>query len=282
MAMTPTATRPRRRIATGLLLSLPAFFFLAVFFIGPLTVNLGESLRAPGGGLGLGQYARALGDAYYHEVLFATVALSVAVTAISLVAGYPLALAIAQSRGLLKSLLIFLVVTPLLINVVVRTFGWMVILGRSGFLNYALRSLGLDTVNLSGSWTGLSIAMVHVLMPFMVLSIASALEGIDAMLEEAAMTLGAPPLRTFLHVVLPLSREGVVTGTMLVFALCMGSFVTVMLMGTNATMVLPLLVYQQLNLASDWPFAAALGTILVVVVIAATIVQLSLGPRRRA
>lgn len=266
----------------GLLLSLPAFLFLAVFLVGPLAVNIGESIRAPDGSLGFYQYVRALGDTYYLEVLRNTVVLSISVTAISLVIGYPLALAIAQSKGLLKSLLIFLVVTPLLINVVVRTFGWMVILGRSGFLNYALRSLGLDTINLSGSWTGITIAMVHVLMPFMVLSIASALEGIDGMLEEAAMTLGASPARTFKHIVLPLSMEGVITGTLLVFALCMGSFVTMMLMGSNATLVLPLLVYQQLNLASDWPFAAALGTILVAVVLAATVLQLSLGRGKSA
>lgn len=280
--MRNSVTRHKPAVSTGLLLSLPAFFFLAVFFVGPLAVNIGESFRAPDGGIGLGQYARALGDAYYLEVLANTVVLSLGVTALSLAIGYPLALAIAQSKGFLKSLLIFLVVTPLLINVVVRTFGWMVILGRSGLLNYALRSLGLDTVNLSGSWTGITIAMVHVLMPFMVLSIASALEGIDGMLEEAAMTLGASPRRTFLHVILPLSMQGVLTGTLLVFALCTGSFVTVMLMGSNTTPVLPLLVYQQLNLASDWPFAAALGTILVVVVVVATILQLSLANRKNA
>src|SRR5690606_21330727 len=159
-----------------------------------------------------------------------------------------LALAISQSKGGLKSLLIFLAVTPLLINVVVRTFVRMVILGRSGLLNYLLRSHGLDTVNLTGPSTGINLAMVPVLMPLKVLSIASSLEGIDGMLEEASMTLGATPWRTFLHVVLPLSAQGVITGTLLVFALSMGSFVTVMLMGTNATMVLPLLVYQQLSL----------------------------------
>lgn len=276
-----TRSRTGRRVNAGLLLAMPAFLFLAVFFVGPLVVNLGESFRLPDGSVGFGQYARALGDSYYLGVLLNTILLGVGVTAVCLLLGYPLAVAIAQSSGPLKSVLIFLVVTPLLINVVVRTFGWMVILGRSGFLNYALRSLGLDTINISGGWPGIGIAMVHVLMPFMVLSIASALEGIDGMLEEAAMTLGATPSRTFLHVVLPLSMEGVVTGTLLVFALCMGSFVTVMLMGSNATMVLPLLVYQQLNLASDWPFAAALGTILVVVVVAATVLQLSLTRRRR-
>lgn len=270
----------RMRLNTGFLLSLPALIFLAVFFVGPLIVNFVESLQTPGGGLGLFQYARALGDIYYIEVLISTVMLSAAVTLTSLALGYPLAVAIARSEGALKSLLIFLVVTPLLINVVVRTFGWMVILGRSGFLNSVLQSLGMDTVNISGTWLGIGLALVQVLLPFMVLSIASALEGIDGELEDAAVTLGATPNRTFLHIVLPLSMQGVVTGTLLVFALSMGSFVTVMLMGSNSTMVLPLLVYQQLNIASDWPFAAALGNILILVVIAATAVQLGFAGRK--
>ncbi|MEO4042214.1 ABC transporter permease [Hoeflea sp. CAU 1731] len=272
-----------RQGAKGYLLTFPAFAFLAVFFVGPLIVNLLESFKDDEGGITFAQYARALGDAYYLEVLGDTIALSLVVTIASLLLGYPLAIAIARSRGALKSFLIFLVVTPLLINVVVRTFGWMVIFGRSGFLNSILKFLELDTITLTGTWTGIAIAMVQVLLPFMVLSIASTLEGIDGELEDAATTLGATPLKTIIHVIFPLSLQGVITGTVLVFALSIGSFVTVMLMGTNSTMVLPLLVYQQLNLASDWPFAAALGNILIFVVLIATALQLSLsrkGARR--
>ncbi len=268
-----------RQNARGYLLTFPAFAFLVVFFVGPLIVNLFESVKNEDGGLTYAQYVRALGDAYYLEVLGDTIVLSLAVTIASLVLGYPLAIAIARSRGALKSFLIFLVVTPLLINVVVRTFGWMVIFGRSGFINAILKLLDLDTATLTGTWTGIGIAMVQVLLPFMVLSIASTLEGIDGELEDAAITLGATPLKTIIHVIFPLSLQGVITGTLLVFALSMGSFVTVMLMGSNSTMVLPLLVYQQLNLASDWPFAAALGNILIFVVLIATALQLGLAKR---
>ncbi|QDC01651.1 ABC transporter permease [Mesorhizobium sp. 8] len=272
--------RPRS-LNRGLLLCLPAFLFLAVFLVGPLIVNLIQSFTGPDGHPGAGQYLRIFGDVYYLGVLANTVVLSVAVTLASLMLGYPLAITIARTGGAFKSLLIFLVVTPLLINVVVRSFGWMVILGRSGFLNAILKALQLDTINLIGSWTAVAITLVHVLLPFMVLSIASALEGIDGSLEDAAMTLGANPRRTFAHVVLPLSMPGIITGTLLVFSLSMGSFVSVMVIGSNATMVLPLLVYEQLNVASDWPFAAALGTVLVVVVTAATVMQLALTGRGR-
>ena len=128
--------------------------------------------------------------------------------------------------------------------------------------------LGLPAIDILNSWLAIGIALVHVLLPFMVLSIASTLEGLDTAYEEAAATLGARPWRQFLHVVLPMSLHGAVTGCLLVFALCMGSFVTVMMMGDNRTMVLPLLVYQQLTIVSDWPFAAALGMVLLAMVLA--------------
>lgn len=246
----------------------PALGFLGVFFLGPLLVNFQESLRAGAGGYGVGQYARVLGDGYYLGVLAETIVLSLAVTGATLLVGYPLALVIARAPGPLKSALIFLVVAPLLVNVVIRSFGWMVIFGRSGVINAALEVLGLPAVDIANSWLSIAIALVHVLMPFMVLSIASTLETVDPALEQAAATLGASPLRNFLAVTLPLSLDGVVTGSLLVFALTMGSFVTVMLMGDNRTMVLPLLMYQQLTVSSDWPFAAALGMVLLGVVAA--------------
>jgi putative spermidine/putrescine transport system permease protein len=118
------------------------------------------------------------------------------------------------------------------------------------------------------TWTGITIALVHVLLPFMVLAIASKLETIDPSLEEAARVLGAPSAQVFLRVTLPLSMEGIITGSILTFTLAIGSFVTVMLLGKNSTMVLPLLIYQRLTVSSDWPTSAALGIILLVVVLA--------------
>jgi ABC-type spermidine/putrescine transport system permease subunit I len=137
----------------------------------------------------------------------------------------------ARATGPVKAALIFVVVAPLLVNVVVRSFGWMVILGGSGALNAGLRALGLPKLELMYNWTGVTIAMVHVLLPFMVLSVASTLEMLDRRIEEAAAVLGAPPARIFWHVTLPLSTEGIVTGSILVFTLAIGSFVTVLLLG---------------------------------------------------
>jgi ABC-type spermidine/putrescine transport system permease subunit I len=248
---------------TAALLLGPAVLFLIGAFVGPLALAIGESTLS-----GPRHYARIFGDSYYREVVLATLGLSAGVTLAALIVGYPYALILARARGWAKAALLFLLVTPLLVNVVVRSFGWMVIFGRSGLINAVLDLAGLPKLDILNSWTAIGIALVHVLLPFMVLSIAATLETLDPALEEAAATLGARPWRGFLHVVMPLSLHGAVTGAILVFALSMGSFVTVMMMGDNRTMVLPLLVYQQLSVAGDGAFAAALGMVLLATVLA--------------
>ncbi|MBS3652392.1 ABC transporter permease [Pseudaminobacter sp. 19-2017] len=245
---------------------LPLVAFLLFFFVGPLLLNLAESLGMTQAGIDFAQYRRIFADIYYLRVIAETIILGVAVTVICAIIGYPLAYAIARSSGLQKSLLIFAIVIPLLVNVVVRSFGWMVLLSGKGALNWVLSSFGLPTLSLMYHWGGVTIALVHVMLPFMVLSLASTLETLDPRLEEAAAVLGASRFATFRRIVLPLSLEGLMTGSILVFTLCVGSFVTVMLLGSTSTMVLPLLIYQQLNIASDWPFAAAMGMVLLTIV----------------
>lgn len=246
----------------------PIMLFLIVFFLGPVLLNFQESLRVPGSdSWSTAQYARILGDPYYLLVLGQTILLAVGVTAICVVVAYPMAYTIARSDGAWKATLIFVVVAPLLVNVVVRSLGWMIVLGGSGLVNTVLKALGLPAMELMYTWTGITIAMVHVLLPFMVLAIASSLETLDSSLEEAAAVLGASRSRVFFNVTLPLSVEGVITGSILTFTLTMGGFVTVMLIGNNSTMVLPLLIYQRLTVSSDWPAAAVLGIILLIVVL---------------
>lgn len=250
------------------LLLTPLVLLLVVFFVGPVVLNLHESLKAPGfEALTTATYTRILNDSYYLKVLGQTVLLGFGVTVLCLIFGYPFAYALARTQGAWKAVLIFVLVAPLLVNVVVRSFGWIVILGGSGAINTTLHALGLPSVELMYAWTAITIAMVHVLLPFMILAIASTLETLDLSLEEAASVLGASKFQTFLHVTLPLSKEGIITGAILTFTLTIGSFVTVMLLGKNSTMVLPLLIYQRLTVASDWPTAAALGIILLFVVL---------------
>ena len=272
---TTGAGSDKRSIPLALLA--PVVLFLLVFFIGPVLFNLQESLRIPNSdAFTLAQYTKVLGDMYYLKVLGQTILLGLVVTLLCLVTGYPLAYAIARAEGARKVALMFVLVAPLLVNVVVRSFGWMVILGGSGVINTVLRALGLPAVELMYTWTGVTIAMVHVLLPFMVLAIASTLETLDARLEEAAQVLGASSARVFYHVILPMSIEGVITGAILTFTLTIGSFVTVMLLGKNSTMILPLLIYQRLTVASDWHSAATLGIILLAVVLAILWLQVRL------
>jgi len=247
--------------AAGLI---PMMLFLVVFFIGPLLVNFSQSFAGPG--TMFREYRRIFTDGYYLLVIFQTVLLGCAVTIGCLVLGYPLGMAIARASGRLKAALMFAVVAPLLVNVVVRSFGWMVILGNQGVVNWIGSALGLAPLELMYTWWGITIALVHVLLPFMALSIASVLEGIDPRLEEAAKVLGANAFNALRLVLLPLSFEGIVTGSILVFTATVGSFVTIMLLGNASTMVLPLLIYQQLTVVSDWAFAAAMGTTLLVLV----------------
>jgi putative spermidine/putrescine transport system permease protein len=268
----PAPRAPRVTRAPWLLV-LPLVMVLAIFFLGPLTWNFGESLTFEGRSPSAGQYLRVLSDPYYLAVIGQTLLLAVVVTAGTLVLGYPLAFAVARSEGWLKSALIFIVVAPLLINVVVRSYGWMVILGNSGVINSILKAFGFARLDLMYNWGAVAVALIQVLLPFMVLAVAGTIETIDRTLEEAATTLGASRRAVLRHVVLPLSRDGILAGSILVFTLTVGSFVTVMLLGDTSTMVMPLLIYQQLTVVSDWPFAGAMGTVLLAVVVAVLWIQ---------
>jgi ABC-type spermidine/putrescine transport system permease subunit I len=270
----------RLRLQAAFLLGLPAALLLAVFFLGPLLINLQESLRFEKTFPSLGQYAKFFTDGYYLMVLGHTVLFGLGVTLLCILLGYPFAYALVEAEGGWKVFLLFVMVAPLLTNVVVRSYGWMIVLGGTGLINTLLGRLGFEPVEIMYTWTAVTVAMVHVMLPFAVLSIASVLETRDRPLEEAAATLGASPRRVFREVVLPLSMEGVVTAAILVFTVSVGSFVTVLLLGKTSTMIVPVLIYQQLTVVSNWGFAAAMGIILLAIVLASLAFQARLRRAR--
>jgi len=257
------------------LLLTPLLVFLLTFFVLPFGVILVESLylsplQNPAGvGLTFANYAKAFGDAFYLRVLLQTVALGVAVTALALVLGYPVAYFLARTRSRRRHLLLFLVISPLVVSIVIRSYGWMVLLGRAGTVNTVLLALGLAErpLPLMYNWFGVVVALTHVLLPFMILTLASVIEGIPESLEDTAAVLGAGWWSRFRHVILPLSMEGVGAGVTLVFMLTIGSFVSILLLGGSDTLVLPLLIYQQIILLNN-NFAAALGMLLLVLSLA--------------
>ncbi|MBI1383997.1 MAG: ABC transporter permease subunit [Rhizobiales bacterium] len=264
---------------------LPAAIFLVVFFVVPLVENAEKSialsqLLRPG--TGDGYYLKLFTDPYYLWVIGQTVILSVGVTAICVVVGYPIALYLVRHAGRWSGLVIFLLIAPLLTSIIMRTFGWRVLFARRGLFNETLMDIGWierPIAFLNGPVPAV-IGLVHVLVPFMILSIASVLRNIDIGLEESARLLGAGRIRTFMSVTLPLSLDGIGTGAILVFLLANGSFVTLLLLGGGSIQTLPLLIYQQFNTTRDFGFASAMSNVLLVVALACLYLQLRLIRRR--
>jgi ABC-type spermidine/putrescine transport system permease subunit I len=153
-------------------------------------------------------------------------------------------------------------VTPLMVSSVIRIFGWLVILGRQGLINVALRSLGLGTVELLGNATAVVIGLVELLLPFMVLPLMAAIERVPESLEEAARNLGATSWQVFRRVLLPLSVPGLVSGSLLVYSVAISALVTPALMGGRKVRMLGNLVYDEVLTSMNWPFASSLAVVL--------------------
>jgi ABC-type spermidine/putrescine transport system permease subunit I len=262
-------------IARALLLLCPALLLMAIFFVAPIMTMLLASLHRTqagitGSDLTLANYVRFLSDTVYYRVVWRTLQLGLIVTFCCLILGFPLAYSLARTRGSARrGLAVMLLLFPLMTSVVVRSYGWTILLGETGLVTAVLTGLGLarEPVRLLYTDTGTIIALVEVLLPFMVLSLMAVIQTVHRNLEEAARSLGAGVGRVFLDVVLPLSMPGVAAGSMLVFILAIGAFVTPALIGGARTLVIPMLVYQQAMVVVDWPFAAAISFIFLIFVL---------------
>jgi ABC-type spermidine/putrescine transport system permease subunit I len=251
---------------------------LAVFFVLPILFVVGSSMTPdPGGGLsGLEAYRKLIVDPYYLMVFLQTFLFSSGITVCTLVFGYPIASFIARTTAPERSLVIFLVIAPLLISMVVKAYGWQLILGNQGIVNTMLTALGFAPVRLIYNWTGVVIATVHVLLPFAVISIAGVLSNLDSSIEESAAVLGASPVRVFFLVTIPLAINGLITAATFVFLLALGSFVTILMLGGNGTMVVPLLIYQQVTITYNQAFAASMATVLMAITLVLMFAQFRL------
>jgi putative spermidine/putrescine transport system permease protein len=255
-------------------LAAPAGLFFLLFFLVPFgvmalfSVLSGNPVQRPNVTLTGRHYDRMLGDSLYIESLWSTLKIGAVTTAAALLLGYPLAhwLARMRSRGG-HALLLMAVIAPMLTGIVVRTFAWITILSDRGVINATLTGLGLLLAPLPLMYNelGTVIALVHIYVPFMVLTLAGVIGRIDERLEEAAMSLGASPMRAFLEVTLPLSLPGILAGSLLVFALAISAYVTPYLMGGQQVLTLPMLIYQQVAATFNLAFAGALGVVLLAV-----------------
>ncbi|BBK44720.1 ABC transporter permease [Allostella vacuolata] len=264
----PASGTPAAAAFATLFLLLPAGLVLGAAFLLPLARLFGLSGSMPAGVLA--PYLELLGDDVYRKVFFNTVFFAIVVTAVTLVLGYPLALALARMRAGWRALFLLAVLMPLWISVLVRTFSWMLLLERNGPINRALIASGLtDTpMSLLFNKTGVLIGMVHVLLPYAVLPIFGAILRIDPALLRASEGLGAPRHVTFRRVLLPLSMRGVATAATFVFLLSLGFFITPALLGGASEITLSMLVENLVNERLAWPLAAAASVILLALTLA--------------
>ena len=273
---------------SALLLTTPAVLLFTLLLVGPLGFLVGVSLlpSAPAaelsGAMSLATYGE-LGDPYIVGIMLRTLRIAGLTTAFCLVLGYPLAISVARARGLSRTLQMVLVISPLFVSVVVRAYGWILVLGNRGLVNSALVWLGVldEPARLLNTEAAVIIGLVEALLPFMVLSLAAVLERQDPALEEAARGLGDSAFGTFVRVTLPMSRSGALAGSLLVFMVSMGSFATPALLGGSQVRLMVTEIYTQVTSVFNWPLGAALSIALLAVSLAVIAAASRFGGGRR-
>jgi putative spermidine/putrescine transport system permease protein len=262
---TDTSLAPERRdVVRYLVILLPAILVLLALFVYPLLGLVDRSVYRPRAGYTLEFYSRIWRVPVYLQVIGRTFRISAFVTLICLALGYPLAYLLATLRPRVARLLMIVVVLPFFTSIIVRTYAWMVLLGRNGIVNQYLTWLGLTQAPLPLLYNqgGVLIGMTYVLLPYMVLTVYSVMGGIDPGLIRAAHSLGASRWQAFRRVFLPLSLPGIAGGTLLVFILSLGFFITPALMGGPSDVMIAMLIEREVEFTLNWSFASALAVIL--------------------
>lgn len=253
-----------------LLLALPTVLTLFFFFLAPMAYILIRTLLTNG----VSDFTSFFTDPFYLDILWTTLRVSLVSTAVSLLLGYPVAYFMARTRSRMKKVMMIIILFPFLVSAVVRSYGWMVILGTNGLLNQLLLALGLiaKPLKILNTEAAVIIGMIHLLIPYMILSLVGVLQSIDPNVEYAAYSLGATPAQTFRKVVLPLSLPGVLSGCVLVFTMSMTSYVTPKLLGGSKFRMMATMVVQEINVNFDWSAASAVSYILLAVILLAQVV----------
>jgi putative spermidine/putrescine transport system permease protein len=270
---------PRSLISLALLF--PALAFLTVFLVLPSLILLGYSVltQSQSGDISLplsaASYQRLIVSPAYRNVVMTTLRVASFTALFTSVLAYPLAMVIAYGRPVASRVTTIMVVAPLVVSVIVRSYGWQLLLGNSntGVLNWILAALGAGPAPVKVLYTewAIVIASVHVFLPLMVLPLSASLGRINPSLNEAARVLGAPAWRAFLRITLPLSMPGLIAGLTIVFSLTAASYVTPEMVGGNRGLMLGVLLEQQINTAFDWPMAAAIAVVMAAIALIATV-----------
>jgi putative spermidine/putrescine transport system permease protein len=265
----PARKDSRRPMLTAIA---PASLYVIALLVVPcvllvyLSLHETDPVRGYKDALTLHNYVQLVSSPVYLDSLLGTLRFAAVVTGLSLLLGYPVAFFLARSGSYFVPLATAVVVVPLFVSVVVRSFGWLVLLGREGTINSLLVWSGLlrEPVQLLYTEGAVVVGLVHILVPLMILPIASVLRGIDRSLDDAARSLGASNLRVFLTVILPLSLPGVAAGATLVFSHVIAAFVLPALIGSERIKLMATMIYQQVMVVGNVPLGAALGVVMVV------------------
>jgi putative spermidine/putrescine transport system permease protein len=264
----PARTAARHLLVAPVMVLLLGFFvlpYLNMLVISTMTASpTAAYLRI----FTLRNYTSIIDDAFTWGVILHTLQIGVVTTLIALAVAYPLAYHLARAPRARKGVLMALVISPLLVGVLIRTYGWMILLQDTGLINQGLQAVRLRPLPLMYNDTGVMIGLVHVFIPFMVLAIAGPIRGIDPEVELAARSLGAGFWRTFWRVTFPLSLPGVVAGTILVFVLTISSYVIPSLLGGFKVLTVPILVIRTITELFNWPGGSAFAILFFAITIA--------------
>ena len=266
-----TAFRGQMGLQLTLVLLAPLVLLLAWAFFLPIGRLLLTSVTDPVPSLG--NYRRLVSEPLYLQVFVRTLLIALGSTGAALLLGYPVAALMARPGRVWPKLAAACVFVPLWTSALVRSYAWIALIGRRGVINNALMDTGVIAQPLPMLYTGgaVLVGMTHILLPFMVLPIFSALRSLPVDLPRAAANLGAGQVRTFLTVILPLSLPGVFAGCLLVFVMALGFYITPALLGGPRTLMIATLISQQATEVLDWPFAGAISTVLLVISIGTTV-----------
>lgn len=260
-------------------LSTPGALIILAFVALPLVVTLSLSFFpfVSGGGAGdhltLVNYIDIASDDYFYAIFLRTFGMALVVTAICIAIGVPEAYVLSRLSPQWRAVSIVIVLGPLMVSVVVRTLGWAVLLGNEGVINKLLLAMGLITepIKMMFTFTGVVIALVHVLVPLMVLAVWASLQKLDASTEQAAESLGAGLLTILRRIVFPQVIPGVLSGGLIVFSLAASAFATPAIIGGRRLKVVPTTIYDEFLGNLNWPLGAALSVVLLVIVLAVSL-----------
>lgn len=255
------------QLREGTVFIMPAVLLLALVFVAPLVWFFIQALASIGTPVEIMSHAWAVVTSKaVATALVTTNWISLLVTLLVLLISYPLAYYLANNQGLRFTLVLFCIVMPYFTSIIVRTYSWMVLLGRSGIINQSLLGLGVidEPLELLYTQSGVLIGMVYVLLPYMVLTLFATMKAIDPTLMRAARGLGASGFYAFTRIYLPLSMHGVVSGSLIVFILSIGFFITPALMGGPSDVMIAMLIERSVEILFDWSGAAIMSLLLLV------------------